>query len=136
MALDPQSKSMLDKFTMVAKKIIYHPGRMQHFMQMLGTPEGAITAVQSVIAAMEKRQPVPPQILQLLGINIYLAMVDVAQESTGVKADEGVMKKVMGAILSKLQSNQPQQPNQQQQPTQAPQAAPQGILSSQMGVPA
>ena len=40
MALDPQSKDSLMKFTMAAKKVIYNPERMKAFMQMLGSPDG------------------------------------------------------------------------------------------------
>lgn len=135
MALDPQSKSVLDKFTLVAKKIIYNPERMQHFMQMLGSPEGAITAVQSVIAAMEKRKPVPPEILPLLGVNIYMAMVDVAQAATDVKADPGVMKKVIAAILSKVGGSvQSQAPAPQQNQGVSPE--PQSLMASMKGAPA
>lgn len=57
MALDPQSKDSLMKFTMAAKKVIYNPERMKAFMQMLGSPDGAITAVQSVLAVIEKEAP-------------------------------------------------------------------------------
>lgn len=132
--LNPQAKSELDKFTMVAKKIIYNAERMKQFMQMLGTPEGAVTAVQSVISVIERRKPVPPELLSLLGVNIYMAMVDIAQESTGHKADPGVMKSVIGAILQKMKSSQPQQPAQPEQPQPA---QPQGGLLDQMqGAPA
>lgn len=144
MALNPQSKGVLDKFTLVAKKIIYNPARMEQFMQMLGTPEGAITAVQSVISVMEKKMPVPPDVLPLLAVNIYLAMVDIAQESSktkdapeGIKADPGVMKKVISAILSKMNdSMQSGQPTQGAQPEQMPPEQPQGIVAGQMGAPA
>lgn len=141
MALNPKSKSVLDKFTKVAKAIIYEPKRMMQFIQMLGSPEGAITAVQSVISVMEKKMPVPPDVLPLLGVNIYMAMVDIAQASTDVKADPGVMKKVISAILTKLegslQSAKPEQPIPTEQPAQAqPQAKPQGLMASMQGAAA
>lgn len=134
MALDPQSKDMLTKFTMAAKKIIYNADRMKHFMQMLGTPDGAVTAVQSVIAVIEKRAQVPDNILPLLGINVYLAMVDVAQAATKHKPDPGIMKaviqKIMGSVTGAAQMAQKAQ---QPMPT-SPQ--PQGIIGQQMGAPA
>lgn len=129
MALDPQSKAELAKFTKIAKAIIYEPKRMKDFMQMLGTPEGAVTAVKSVIAVIEKNRPVPDQIQPTLGLNAYLAMVDVAQEATGFKADPGIVKKVGQAIITELTK-------QVQQPGAQPAQAPQGLMASMQGAPA
>jgi hypothetical protein len=129
MALDPQSKDSLSRFTLAAKKIIYAPERMKQFMTMLGTPDGAITAVQSVLAVIEKSRHIPPQVVPLLAVNCYLVMVDVAQEATKVKPDPGVMKQVIAAIMSKVQQvgqQNTQQPQQIQQPR--------GIINQ--GVPA
>lgn len=128
--LDPKAKSLLDQFTLVAKKVIYNAERMKQFMQMLGTPEGAVTAVQSVISVIERRKPVPPELLPLLGVNIYMAMVDIAQESTGHKADPGIMKSVIGAILQKVKPSQPA-PQQPAAPAQGG-----GLLSQMQGAPA
>lgn len=141
MALNPQTKGLLDKFTQVAKKIIYNPDRMQQFMQMLGTPEGAITAVQSVISAIEKKMPVPPEIQPLLAVNCYMAMVDVAQEGTKVKADKEVMEQVIASILSKMtaQPDDAEQPGQPEEPDAMPpeqQQQPQSLLASMQGAPA
>lgn len=138
--LNPQAKSELEKFTMIAKKIIYNGERMKHFAAMLGAPESAVTAVQSVISVIERRKPVPDELIPLLGVNIYMAMVDVLQEASkternpeGIKADPGVMKSVIGAILQKMKSSQPQQPTQPQ-PEQP--AQPQGLLDQMQGAPA
>ena len=135
MALDPQSKDSLMKFTMAAKKVIYNPERMKAFMQMLGSPDGAITAVQSVLAVIEKKRPIPPNVVPLLAVNCYLVMVDVAQAATKVKPDPGVMKQVIAAIMSKVQQvgQGAQQPAAQ--PAQQP-APPRGIIASRQGVPA
>lgn len=137
MALDPNSKNSLMKFTMAAKKVIYNPERMKAFMQMLGSPEGAITAVQSVLAVIEKKRPIPPNVVPLLAVNCYLVMVDVAQAATKVKPDPGVMKQVIAAIMSKVQSTgQPTQAPAPQQAMQAPQQQPRGIIASRQGVAA
>lgn len=137
MALDPQSKDSLMKFTMAAKKVIYNPERMKAFMQMLGSPDGAITAVQSVLAVIEKKRPIPPNVVPLLAVNCYLVMVDVAQAATKVKPDPGVMKQVIAAIMSKVQSTgQPTQQPAPQQAMQAPQQQPRGIIASRQGVAA
>ena len=138
MALDPQSKDLLAKFTVVAKKIIYSPERMKAVMQMLGTPEGAVTAVQSVISVIQKQRQIPANILPLLGINIYLAMVDVAQAATKHQPDPQIMKaviqKIMGQVVTSEQ--QAQKMMQQQTPQQVPQQQPQGIIAGQMGATA
>lgn len=135
MALDPQSKDSLMKFTMAAKKVIYNPERMKAFMQMLGSPDGAIAAVQSVLAVIEKKRPIPPNVVPLLAVNCYLVMVDVAQAATKVKPDPGVMKQVIGAIMTKVQSvGQPVAPAQPAM--QAPQQQPRGIIASRQGVAA
>lgn len=133
MALDPQSKDLLAKYTRVAKEIVYRPEFMKKFLAMMGTPEGAITAVQTVIAVIEKNRPVPPNIQPVLGVNTYLAMVDVAQEAKGIKADAGIMKKVIQAIMAALSQPAQNQPDEAQQPMQ-PQ--PQGLMASMQGVPA
>jgi hypothetical protein len=103
MAINPQDKTALDKFTMVAKKIIYEPARMKTFLKMLGSKEGALTAVHTVVAAIEKLKPIPPQIRSYLGVNAYMIMVDVAQEVTGAQADPGIVKEVVGNIISETQ---------------------------------
>lgn len=136
MALDPQSKAELDKFTKIAKAIIYEPTRMKQFMTMLGTTEGAVTAVKSVIAVIEKKRPVPNAIQPTLGLNAYLAMVDVAQESTGFKADPGIVKKVGQSIITELTKQVQQQPGMQPAQPQPAQQAPQGLMASMQGAPA
>lgn len=102
MAMNPQDKTLLSKYTMVAKKIIYEPARMKTFMKMLGSKEGALTAVQTVVAAIDKLKPVPPQIMPLLGVNAYMLMVDVAQEVTGMKPNPAIIKEVIGTIMTEV----------------------------------
>lgn len=145
MALDPKSKDTLARFTMIAKNIIYEPKRMESFMQMMGTPKGAVTAVQTVIAIIEHHADVPDKLEPILGVNIYLAMVDIAQESTQHKADPGIMKTVIASIIDSLtkgrkqfnslkQRQAAQAPQQTPQP--APRQAPQGLMASMQGAPA
>jgi hypothetical protein len=131
MALDPQSKEVLTKFSMVAKKIIYDPERMKQFMQMLGSTQGALAAVQTVMAVIEKQRPIPPEIAPYLGVNIYMIMVDVAQEVTQHKPSPEIIKGVIETIMKTVQQSHGQQ---QAAPAQSP---PQGIIGSQMqGAPA
>ena len=99
MNLNPADKSLLSKYTTLAKKIIYNPERMKAFLKMMGSKEGAVTAVQTVLSAIDKLKPVPPQILPMLAVNCYMIMVDVAQEGTGQQADPGIMEEVVGMLL-------------------------------------
>lgn len=133
MALDEQSKSGLAKFKRVAKEIVYKPGYVKQFKQMLGTPEGAVAAIQTVLAVIEKHTPIPPQFLAILGKQIYVDMVDIMQEASktkqnpqGIKADPGVMKQVLTLVESQLSKAPPGQ--QQAQPMQP--AQPQGLMAS------
>lgn len=94
-----EAKGLLTKYTQVAKKIIYNPERMRSFMKMLDSKEGALQAVQTVVAAIDKLKPVPPQLMPLLGVNCYMLMVDVAQEVTGFDPDPAILQEVAGQIL-------------------------------------
>jgi hypothetical protein len=98
--ISPQDKSVLAKFSLVAQKIIYEPKRFKQFLQMMGTKEGAVQAVHTVIAAIEQIKPIPPQVRPYLGVNTYMLMIDVAQEVTGAQPDPAIVKEVTGIILS------------------------------------
>jgi hypothetical protein len=126
--MNPQDKVALTKFTLVAKKIIYDPQRMKMLLQMMGSKLGALHAVHAIIAIIEKNKPIPPAIIQQLGVNAYLIMVDVAQSVTGHKADPKIVHEVMAAIH--------QTTDQAPQPVQPQQIPAQGIIGSRMGVPA
>lgn len=133
--MDPNKKSRLMLLTTAAKHIIFNAERMEKFLPMLNTRDGAIKAVQAVIGVIDRKQPVPPDVAPLLGVNIYMLMVDMAQEVVGQKPDVKIVRNVIQAILQTvaktepLQSDikrdrtQPQQPAQQQQPQPAQQPA-------------
>ncbi|OXE35712.1 MAG: hypothetical protein CGW95_12220 [Phenylobacterium zucineum] len=109
MQLNPADQSLLSKYVLVAKKIIYNPERMKTFLKMMGTKEGAVTAVQTVVAAIDKLKPIPPQILPMLSVSAYMIMVDVAQEGTGHQADPAIMEEVVDQILQTAKSMAPDQ---------------------------
>ena len=111
--LNPADKATLSKYNSVAQKIIYNPERMRSFLKMMGTKEGAVQAVQTVIAAIDKLKPVPPQLLPMLAVNSYMLMVDVAQEATGHQADPDVMEQVVAQILQTVHGMSQQQPQDQ-----------------------
>ena len=95
-----QKQDLLTKFSALAKSVVYDTDRMRKFMGMLGTPDGAVVAVQTVLGAIEQAKPIPPEIAKSLAVNAYLIMVDMAQEITGKEASPDVMKQVIRKILS------------------------------------
>lgn len=134
MQFKPEVKSQLSKYTTAAKLIIYNPERMTGFMKLLGSPEGAVTAVQTVMSVLEKKTPIPPEIAAMLGVSCYLIMVDVAQKATRVKPDPKLMKAVIGKIMDTITETSQGGAQPQQRPAQA-QPRP-GLLASMQGAPA
>ena len=127
--MDPQRKGALTQFTTAAKSIIFDAKRMQQFLPMMDTKSGAIQAVQSVISVIEQKKPVPPDIAPLLGVNVYLVMVDLAKDITGMDPDPAIVKSVVGELLSAMRQSHG---GQQQAPQPAPQAPqPAGIIGQQ-----
>lgn len=106
---------LLTKYTALAKDIIYDEDRMRKFMKMLGTSDGALIAVHTVLGAIEQAKPIPPQIAKNLGVNAYLVLVDMAQQITGQEASPKIMKQVINAILSEVTRTHPDQPEQPKQ---------------------
>lgn len=142
--IDPQKKDLLTKFTLAAKSYIYDPDRFKMLLKMLGTEQGAVMAVQTVISAVEAAKPIPKPILKLLVLNVYVVMVDMAQKVTKVKAAPEIMMKVIGKLMQQIvtsppgqkppgQPGQPAQPAAPRQAQQAPQMPPQGIINTNMG---
>jgi len=128
------NNDLLTKFTVLAKSVIYDKQRMEKFMNMMGTADGALVAVQTVIGAIEQAKPIPPDVLQQLGVNIYLLLVDMAQHITGVKPGPNRLKQVISKIIDTLSKPQSPQPAQGQMPPQAQaqppqQQRPMGILA-------
>lgn len=139
--IDQQKKDLLTKFTLAAKSYIYDPDRFKMLLKMLGTEQGAIMAVQTVISAIEKAKPIPQSIAKLLALNVYVVMVDMAQKVTKVKAAPEIMMKVIGKLMQQIVVSKPgQQPGQPpvgpqppQQAQQDPQMPPQCIINSNLG---
>lgn len=103
MALAPDSKDRLMRFTIIAKAIIYDAGRMKQFLQLMSTKDGAITAVKSIMGVIENKTQIPPDLAPLLGVNIYMLLVDVAQEITGGKPNPAIIKSVIAKIVNSIQ---------------------------------
>lgn len=122
--MDPQRKQTLTSFTTAAKAVIYDTKRMQGLLPMMDTPEGAIQAVQTIVGAIEQKKPVPPDIAPLLGVNVYMLMVDMAKEITGMEPDAGIVKGVVGEILATMAQSHGRQGQMAQPGGQPGQAAP------------
>lgn len=51
--LNPERKSLLDKYTKAVKAIVYDANRMRQLAPMLDTRDGSIKAVMSILGAIE-----------------------------------------------------------------------------------
>lgn len=100
--MDPQRKGALAQYINAAKAVIFDANRMRQFLPMMDTKAGAIQAVQAVIAVIEQKKPVPPDIAPLLGAATYMIMVDMAKDVTGMQPDPEIVKGVVGEILSTM----------------------------------
>lgn len=133
--MDPQKKSRLMKFTTAAKHIIFDAGRMKQFLPMLDTGAGAIKAVQTVIGVIETKYPVPKDIAPLLAVNVYMLLVDMAQEIMGVKPDKQTVMQTAGAVM-KAAFDTPPLPDKApiqapaQQPPQPAATPPAGLIGA------
>ena len=102
---------------------------------MLDTPEGAIQAVQTVVGAIDQKKPVPPDIAPLLGVSVYMLLVDLAHNVTGEQPDANIVKSVIGQLMATMAGAYRQKARQGAQPPAAPPqqpsaAAPRGLLQT------
>lgn len=125
-----QAKDTLMKFTMAAKVIIYNPERAKQLITLIATQPGAITAVHTVMQAIGTKQQVPPDIAPMLGVNIYMMLVAMAQEVTGQKPDPKIMQGVMKSLVQSL--NKPSDPKASP-PIQSNPPAQGGLIANAMG---
>ncbi len=122
--MNPKVKEDLMSYTLAAKAIIYDAKRMESLLPMIETRNGAIQAVQSVMAVIDMKKPIPPSVAPFLGVNIYVLMVQMAQDITGRKADKAIMQKVIFDILGNvLKSHGKPAKQPMAQPTPQPPAA-------------
>lgn len=92
-------KQEMMKFLMAAKAIVYEPSHAEQLIPMLDTVAGAQTAVSNVIAFIEQKKQVPPQLLPVLKAQIFLLMVDMAREITGEKPDKNAIKQTLSVLV-------------------------------------
>lgn len=117
--IQPQAKQTLKKYTTAAKHVIFDAKRMSQFAKMMDTRDGSVKAVQTVMAVIENTKPIPPDIRTLLGVNIYIIMVDLLQEVHQQAPDKQTVAQTLMAIIKAIA-----EPAQQAQPAQQPPAQP------------
>lgn len=132
--MNPQDMELLKKYTAVAKKIIFESERFKKFLQMLGSPEGALQAVSTVLSAIEKHKPVPPQIKTQLAVNAYLVMVELARDVTGHAPDANIMKRVMESIKASMGQSEEMGEPTQEPPAQEAMELAHGLIGQKMGL--
>jgi len=132
--LKPESKDILMKLTMIAKMIVYDTERMKTFTKLVSDPDGAITAVKAVTAVIRQKKSIPADIAPLLDVNIYVLIVDLAQDATGAKANPEFMAQVIASLLKGAGATIGQQQPQEQpaMPEQAAEQPPQQPMPEQM----
>ena len=132
--INPQDKSMLTKFTLLAKKIIYDPARAKSLAKIMDADGGITQATLTVLGAVETVKPVPPNLRPMLAVNILIIILDMAEEVMKVEIpQEALMGEINKVLQAAQEGNQPAQQPTQQQPTQ-----PAGLIASTQpqGVPA
>lgn len=130
MAMDPQKKSRLAAYTQLAQAIIFNKDRAKALISMASSPDGVMNAVKTVIAGIEQKKPVPPDLAPLLAVNIYMVLTDLAREVSGQKPNPQAVLQTIKQLMVGFgkayngKPKQPAQPPQQQQPQQ-----PNGLLA-------
>lgn len=114
--MNDQYKDTLMKFTLAAKAVLYDARRMEPLLKMMKTVSGTINAVQTVLAAIGQKKPVPPEIAPLLAVNVFMLMVDVARQVSGKKPPAKMMDVVVKKLLDEVQKAHPPGPPQTQTP--------------------
>lgn len=135
--MDAQRKQNLSQYVMAAKAVIYETNRARGLLEMLDTPEGAIQAVQTVVGAIDQKKPVPPDVAPLLGVSVYMLLVDLAHNVTGEQPDANIVKSVIGQLMATM-AGAYRGKGAQRQPAQAgaqpgampPPQAPRGLLQT------
>lgn len=132
--MDPQRKTDLLEFTVLAKAVIYNKDRMAQLIEMMETPEGAVQAVHAVVAAIEQRKRVPANVAPLLGMNVYLLMVDSAAQITGEQPDPEIVQSVVMTLLQEFAGTHAERPAGPAEEASAPPAGPAGgLIGAAMG---
>lgn len=126
--MKPEEK--LVPFILAAKAVIYDAKRAAPLLAMLATKSGAITAVHTVSGAIEQKNPIPPEVVPILGVSILMLLLDVMKQVTGQQPPKEMMAQVIKSLLAEIQPGQKQaaQPKAQS-PTPQPPAQPAGLIN-------
>lgn len=117
---------LLPKFIQAAKAVIYDAKRAAPLLAMLATKSGAVNAVHTVSAVIERKKPIPPEMKNDFGVAILMLLIDVAQQVTGEKVKPELVKQVIAALQA--ETAQPTQAGLPA-PAQPTQPQPQGLIN-------
>ena len=132
-------KEALEPFKLVARYILADIDRAEKLIKLLASKSGVVTAVQAVIAGIDKQKKIPPELAPLLAIYIFSRLLDMAKQVEGTEPPKPLLDEVMTMLLDDVSKAFPlgqqpaDQPPVQQPPQQAPQP-PAGLIGQ--GVPA
>ena len=116
----------LERYIEVAKTVMNNPERMRSFLKMMGTKQGAVMAVHTIIQVMEQKRPVEANIKPMLAMSIYMMLVDRAMKITDNKPNPVVVKDVIATLTKAF--------TPQATPDKVP--AQPGVIAQAQGVPA
>jgi uncharacterized protein YhhL (DUF1145 family) len=123
---------MLDRFVLAARGVMADAKRLDKLLRMMNTRSGAIAAVQTVLAIIERTKPIPTELRALLAVAIYKILVEHAMQITKTKPSKEAVQATVKELLQAIrQTGQPpaQRPQQGAPMQQAPMQAPAGLLS-------
>lgn len=133
-------KRMLEPYQLVVRYILADADRATKLIRMLGTQDGALLVVKTVMSVVETKQKIPPQIAPMLAIFIIAKLLKMAKEANGSEPPPKVLDQVMMKLLNDVSKiipiNGPQAaPGAMQQPSPTqpapqPQQRPTGLIGA------
>ena len=124
-------KDTMLRLIIAAKTILYDAKRMQPLLGMMSTKDGALNAVHTVMAAIQRKKPIPSDMAPLVGVSILMLIVDVAKQVTGKSPAPALLNDVAKTLMQNVGEAHPPLPKSAPMPdlpTSAPQQQPQGII--------
>lgn len=134
-------KDRFMQFIGAASDIVYGKERIPKLLKMMGTQQGTIIAAHTVMGAIDKQQPIPPELAPVLAVVIMMMLVDVAKESLETQPSQKVLNETIKMLMDDAHKTYPPgkaaTPKTQglmQQPAAQPAQRPTGLINQ--GAPA
>jgi len=108
------------------------PGEAKPCMGMMDSKSGAVNAVHAVMAALDKKSKVPPDVAVLLGPVILMLLVDFGKVALGKQPPPKVLQEVTKALMTEVSDSYntaTQSPQLPEQTAQKP-VAPMGMIGA------